>query len=412
MDKPNIVYIHSHDTGRYVEPYGYPVKTPNIQHLAEEGIMFRQAFCAGPTCSPSRAALLTGQYPHNCGMLGLAHRGFGLINYNQHIIHTLKAAGYISVLAGFQHIAHDPLKIGYDDILPIVDNTASTVAPAAAKFLEKTPPSPFFLSVGFFETHRPFPEPNDKNNPQYCLPPSSLPDTPETRYDMACFKTSLDAFDEGMGMILETLDKTGLSNNTLVICTTDHGIAFPFMKCNLTDHGTGVILIMRGPGGFSGGKVYDAMVSHLDIFPTICELLNIDRPDWLQGKSMMPLIREEVEEINEAIFTEINYHVEYEAQRSVRTKRWKYIKRFTNEKKTVLSNCDDSPSKELLMKYGFKDREVDQEQLYDLIFDPNEKQNLCNNPKLSETLKQMQQLMGEWMVKTDDPLLKGPISVH
>ena len=74
--RPNIVYIHSHDTGRYVQPYGYAVPTPNIQKLAEQGVTFRQAFCAGPTCSASRAALTTGQCPHSAGMLGLAHRGF------------------------------------------------------------------------------------------------------------------------------------------------------------------------------------------------------------------------------------------------------------------------------------------------------------------------------------------------
>ena len=74
--RPNILYIHSHDTGRYVQPYGYQVPTPNIQLLADQGALFRKAFCAAPTCSGSRASLLTGQYCHNNGMLGLAHRGW------------------------------------------------------------------------------------------------------------------------------------------------------------------------------------------------------------------------------------------------------------------------------------------------------------------------------------------------
>ena len=89
--KPNIIYLHSHDTGRYVQPYGFGVQTPAIQRLADEGTMFRQAFCAAPTCSPSRASLLTGQYPHQNGMLGLAHRGtFALNDMKQHLVHTLK----------------------------------------------------------------------------------------------------------------------------------------------------------------------------------------------------------------------------------------------------------------------------------------------------------------------------------
>ena len=107
--KPNIIYIHSHDTGRYVQPYGHNVPTPNIQRLAEQGILFRQAFCAAPTCSPSRAALLTGQAAHSAGMTGLVNRGFGLSDYSQHILHTLHGAGYHTVLAGLQHLHRDTI---------------------------------------------------------------------------------------------------------------------------------------------------------------------------------------------------------------------------------------------------------------------------------------------------------------
>jgi N-sulfoglucosamine sulfohydrolase len=101
---PNILYLHCHDAGRHVQPYGYAIKTPNLQRLAEQGVLFRKAFCANPTCSPSRAALLTGTYPHVNGMLGLAHRGFRLHDYSWHLAHTLKDAGYDTILAGEQHI--------------------------------------------------------------------------------------------------------------------------------------------------------------------------------------------------------------------------------------------------------------------------------------------------------------------
>ncbi|HYA98698.1 MAG TPA: sulfatase-like hydrolase/transferase [Ktedonobacteraceae bacterium] len=105
---PNILYIHSHDTGRYVQPYGHAISTPNIQHLAEQGILFRKAFCVAPTCSPSRAGLLTGQYAHCSGMTGLAHRGFSLSDYNQHVVHTLRKAGYYSALIGEEHLSKNP----------------------------------------------------------------------------------------------------------------------------------------------------------------------------------------------------------------------------------------------------------------------------------------------------------------
>lgn len=100
--RPNIIYLNSHDTGRYVRPYGYSVATPKLQQLAEEGVVFRRAFSASPTCSPSRAALLTGRYPHEVGMLGLSHRGFSLIDHHQHLSHVLRTAGYRTALAGLQ----------------------------------------------------------------------------------------------------------------------------------------------------------------------------------------------------------------------------------------------------------------------------------------------------------------------
>ena len=126
MPHPNILYIHSHDTGRYIQPFGHAMPTPNFQRLAEQGVLFRQAFCANPTCSPSRAALLTGQWPHSCGMLGLAHRGFRLNDYSHHLVQTLKKAGYTTALSGFQHVgrppAADPSEIGYDEIFDTAKN--------------------------------------------------------------------------------------------------------------------------------------------------------------------------------------------------------------------------------------------------------------------------------------------------
>ena len=117
MSPPNILYIHSHDTGRCVQPYGFQVPTPNIQLLADQGVLFREAFCAAPTCSGSRAALLTGEHCHNNGMLGLAHRGWKLNDYSRHLVNTLRGAGYRSTLIGEQHIAIDPGVIGFDEVV-------------------------------------------------------------------------------------------------------------------------------------------------------------------------------------------------------------------------------------------------------------------------------------------------------
>lgn len=410
MNQPNILYIHSHDTGRYIQPYGHDVATPSLQSLAEEGVLFRQNFCVNPTCSPSRAALLTGCYPHENGMTGLAHRGWSLNDYGQHIVHTLRRAGYVSVLAGVQHLARSTPDqpswqvIGYDRRLE------GDPCEQVASFLNHPPAEPFFLSVGFFETHREFPPLADApDDPRYCLPPPPLPDTPEVRQDMARFKASARILDRKIGQVLTALDHSGLAGQTLVICTTDHGIAFPRMKCNLHDSGTGTFLIMRGPGGFTGGKVVDSMTSHLDIFPTICSLLAIQPPPWLRGTSLLPLLREDAADIHEALFFQVNYHAAYEPMRAVRTKRWKYIKRFDGRTAPVLPNCDDGESKSVWLKYGWKERPVEEESLFDLYFDPAELNNLAGYPTCQPILQDMRNRLGAWMRETKDPLLAGAV---
>jgi arylsulfatase A-like enzyme len=226
---------------------------------------------------------------------------------------------------------------------------------------------------------------------------------------MAGFNASLRILDSCYGRVLQALDHAGLADNTLVICTTDHGIAFPGMKCTLTDHGLGVLLIVRGPGGFSGGRVVDALVSHLDLFPTICDLLEIELPAWLQGRSMMPLLRGEVDSIRDEVHAEVNYHAAYEPQRCVRTRRFKYIRRFDGRETPVLANCDDGPSKDLWLRAGWRQRPQDQESLFDLIFDPNEARNLADDPGPQAVLEEMRARLARWMQGTDDPLLAGPV---
>jgi arylsulfatase A-like enzyme len=406
---PNILYIHSHDTGRYVQPYGHQVPTPNIQLLADQGVLFREAFCGAPTCSGSRASLLTGQYCHNNGMLGLAHRGWSLNDYREHLIHPLRdGAGYRSVLIGEQHISKDPSVIGYDEVIEVDSNHAEKVAPIAIEALQSTR-EPFFMSVGFFETHRDFAVPTSVRDTLYSLPPEDLPDTAATRADMASFKASARSLDQGIGAVLNGLHQSGLSERTLIVCTTDHGLAFPNAKATLYDRGIGVMLIMRGPQGFTGGRVIDSLVSQLDIYPTLMDVAGIEHPPFLQGSSLMPLIRGEEEELHEDVFAEVTFHAAYEPQRCVRTDRWKYIRRFDDYPSIVLSNCDDSATKAVLVKAGWGDQVVPPEQLYDLVLDPAEAHNLAGDAGHAETLTTMRNRLDEWMKATEDPLQHGPV---
>jgi N-sulfoglucosamine sulfohydrolase len=221
--QPNILYVHSHDTGRYVQPYGHPVPTPTIQRLADQGLLFRQAFCAAPTCSGSRACLLTGQWAHSNGMIGLAHRGFELHDYGHHLVRTLRDAGYWTGLIGEQHLSRDPGVLGYDHVADIENHHVDAVAPAARRLIEEHPSEPFFLSIGFFETHREYFAPTSVRDSLYSLPPANLPDTPETRRDIASYKASARSLDHGVGAVLNALDEQDLADQTVVILTTDHG---------------------------------------------------------------------------------------------------------------------------------------------------------------------------------------------
>lgn len=242
MESPiNILFLHSHNTGRTVQPYGHAVPTPNLQRLAEEGALFRNAYAAAPTCSPSRASFLSGMFSHSCGMLGLAHRGFPMSDYRYHIVQTLKENGYYTASAGVEHTAPDIMQIGYDAILSGHDtnypeqSTKPNAIGGAINFLKERPSQPFFLSVGLNETHRPFPPAEPESYPaedaRYTLPVSPFPDHPITRNDTADFKAAARIMDDAFGAVLDALEQSGLAENTLVFCFSDHGLQFPQHMC-------------------------------------------------------------------------------------------------------------------------------------------------------------------------------------
>lgn len=408
-DRPNVIYLHSHDTGRRISPYGYPVYTPNLQQFAGEATVFRNALCAAPTCSPSRAALLTGQSAHSSGMLGLHHRGFRLTDPKQHLCHTLRNAGYNTALVGVNHIAADVAEVGYDRVVPTASSNAVNVGPAAAAFLRDGPAEPFFLDIGFVETHRgQFPQRHAEEDPRYTRPPAGLPDQPATREDATLFASAARLLDAGVGEVLKALADTGLDQRTLVIITTDHGISFPGHKCTLFDGGLEVLLMLRGPG-IARGAVNDALLSQVDVFPTLCDLLQIDPPAWLQGRSFGPVLRGEQAEIREEVFGEITFHAAYQPERCVRTKRYKYIRRYGQERRQPVSNLDDGLSKDVWLAHGYRDRPHPAEALYDLLFDPLERNNLMVDTAMRPVADDLRGRLDRWMHATHDPLLAGDV---
>ena len=405
----NILYVHTHDTGRFIQPYDASIPTPNLMKLAQTGTLFRNAYCCGPTCSPSRAGLLTGQPPHQNGMYGLAHRGFSLNDYSKHLANYLKQFGYETVLFGMQHECKNPNGIGYDRVFVDPRREAEDLTSwdlsngdAAIAYLREKHDKPFFMSYGLAHTHRPFLEIDYSINPDYLKVPHCLPDNAQTREDYAGFVTSAMRADMCIGRVLEELDRQGLTEDTLIIYTTDHGIAFPHMKCNLYDTGIGVSLIVKYKNNPSAGKIKDGLVSHVDIYPTLCDMLGIPKPEWLTGHSLMPLLNNEADEVNEAVFSEVTYHAAAEPQRCVRTKRYKYIRRYGVNDDYVPANIDEGQSKTFLLDEGLLSKHIEREMLFDLSMDPAERCNRIDDPAYADIADEMRAKLAKHMEDTDD----------
>ncbi|HET6319097.1 MAG TPA: sulfatase-like hydrolase/transferase, partial [Chloroflexota bacterium] len=269
-----------------------------MDHLAETGVRFERSFCTAPQCSPSRAALHTGRYPHATGVLGLAHAPFGwrLDPSERHIAHILADVGYATSLIGMQHLverdaAHE---LGYQRVAPV--SPAYEEADVAVAQLRElsSQEAPFYLEVGFEEPHRPYDFGGARRDASrgVAIPPY-LPNTAEAQEDFAAFQGAIRQMDEAVGRILSALDELGIADTTLVVFATDHGAAMPRAKCTLYDPGIEVALLMRYPkAGLAGGRVVSELVSNVDITPTVLDALGLPLPASLHGQSLWPLLQE------------------------------------------------------------------------------------------------------------------------
>lgn len=412
----NVIYLNTHDLGRIIEPYGYPVPTPNLMRLARQGTLFRKAFSAAPTCSPSRAALLTGMAAHSSGMTGLVHRGFSLTEQGKHahLARYLRDKGYETVQGGIQHeIARGrEAEIGYQRVLTAAPGTDRDlgIAQSAADYIRASKGKPFFLALGLFNTHREFPPLDDSVNPDYLMPLFPMYDSPAAREDMARFILSARIVDQCVGIILDALSASGLDDKTIVLFTTDHGIAFPHCKCTLYDTGIGVATILRYPGNPMAGRVTDALVSQLDLYPTLCDLLGFEKPEWLQGVSLAPLLEGKVDKVRSELFAEVSYHAAYQPLRCIRTERFKLIRAYDNgHNGPVPANIDDGPSKTFVIEAGLLQEKREEVMLFDLYLDPVERVNRVGDERYRSVFEELSARLDAWMEETDDPLLAGGV---
>ena len=291
----NVLLLISDDQGRDVMgAYGNRiVKTPHQDRLAAEGVRFTNAFATVASCSPSRASIFTGMYQHQNGQYGLAHA-----THNQHTFESVRAAprifgehGYRTAIIGKHHVV--PLDLyGFQQIIPAAHGSrdVAEMARSARGIFAERDARPFFLTIGYSDPHRGGGAISDsmtdgrgnfanerqyagvtaiKYQPAEVTVPAHLPDTPEVRAELAQYYEAVSRLDQGIGMVMQALRDTNQLENTLVIYVSDNGIPFPGAKTNLYDAGIRLPMLMRLPGREKRGTINNAMVSFIDIAPTV-----------------------------------------------------------------------------------------------------------------------------------------------
>jgi len=421
---PNIILLIADNLGwKDLGCYGNPdIGTPSIDRLAGEGMRFTNAFITASSCSPSRASIITGQYPHTNGVTGLTHirKRLMLSPFATTLPEVLCASGFNTAIEGKWHVApYLPTRwYGYRERLSgmLPKDFFITSSEKALRFIDENKDNTFYLELNYMDTHRDnygeyqfadgfSVDPEEIAIPDYYV----MPDWPEIRTDVARYYSHVSKMDMMIGEVLKKLDELGIAENTLVCFVSDNGAQFPGGIMSLYDRGIGTPLIVRWPGRIPAGIVNDDLVSTIDIMPTFLDAAGCAVPTGVQGESMLRLAagdNDNDEALREAVFAEMTYHVDYLPMRAARTKKWKYIRNYSDD----AIGLDQLAHKEWahrlceLPNHGWLRPRVPEE-LYDLENDPNEQLNLAEDSALAEELKMMRSILDRHMRDTRDPFL-------
>ena len=424
MNKPNVVLLISHDTGRFYSPYGITtIDTPHFDRLAEQSLTFERCFCTTPLCSPARAALTTGRYPHQNGMMGLPGNrlgGWDLAEKDRHLANVFKEHGYRTVICGFEHECTDISKIGFEEGIHgsgsghnggrgSIIGSGADISDWFARNPGAGVDKPFYMQIGCHETHRVWGQNTGPYSEKGIWKAPYLKDLPEIDGEMALMQSSCHDLDAGLGEIMDAFDRQGITGDTIFVVTTDHGIDMPRAKGTLFDAGVGVGLFIRyDKGSWAKGVHTDALVSHVDVYPTILEACGIPVPEGTAGISLIDILADPAgaPPVRDAVYVEKTYHDNYDPMRGLRTDRYKYILNF--DAQSLYDVRFATAPRYNWFKFSF--RKMNREELYDVINDPNESINLADNSEYGELCLGFKKQLAAWMKETSDPLLEGSVS--
>ncbi len=427
--RPSILYCLGDD---YAWPhagvYGDKVvRTPGFDRVAREGVLFNRAFCAAPSCTPSRAAMLTGQAPHRLAEGGNLH-GFLPARFKVYP-DLLEESGY---RVGFTRKGWGPgnVEAGGRKRNPAGPSFASLEA-----FLRDTPEArPFCFWFGSNDPHRPY-EPGAGLKSGLKLEdvrvPPIWPDTREVRSDILDYYFEVERFDREVGEMLKLLENSGRSENTIVVISGDNGWPFPRAKANLYDAGTHQPLAVRWPARVGGGRVLDDFINLADLAPTFLEAAGLEPLPEMTGRSLLGLLTgREKPGRRTRTFVERERHANVRKgdlsypSRAIRTGKYLYIRNFRPDRWPAgdpelyiavgpYGDCDGSPTKDFILAHRneetcarsyelcFARRPA--EELYDLARDPYEMTNVADKPGCSAARKELRAELDGWMRDTADP---------
>lgn len=414
---PNIViYLADDQTQADGSVYGAKVlKTPTAEKLASAGMTFDNAFIASPSCGPSRGALLTGLMPARNG----AECNHTYPSPSKPILtENLQKSGY--KILSFGKVAHGVMnkKLGEDGRFDFQsDPTVDLFQNVSEYFQKNNPDAPVCLMVGDRRPHVPWTtetiyDPNELTLPSFFI------DTKSTRQHWAQYYSDITGMDDEMGKIY-SLAQQKFGDNFIFIYSADHGAQWPFHKWNLYDAGIKVPLIIVWPGHIKPNSRTQAMVSWIDILPTLLDITSSEIPADLDGKSFREVLEGKQENHRDLIFTTHtgDKNMNVYPIRSVRDKQFKYIlnlrpNTFHSNHSDILRrpNSDaywnewdaaaenDPKAAAIIQKYYVRPAE----EFYDLLNDPHEQNNLINSESHQEQIKTMRSHLNEWLTEQGD----------